>query len=347
MWFPTPDADEIVHFTILLSKRDATRGRRGYPSLLAGRYESLVTARAASGVRRLCPPARGRRTRRRSVRHLFASARPESTLSADSIGLMSRLRTDVAVIPTRLVKGGGDRQPEALSRGQARVIPEDAEPREAGTTASRNGGVAVAARLRRQRRRGGCRIGTRRMHARSTDRLLGEKRRRGAAASSSRAAGARHRCVHPAGGASASIGRRGAYLDEASSPARCSPPTRGEPYVFSHLASRRGGSGRRRRGRPPAAFHAALPDPGRSPTRRRGRPGVLGPKSMSVLQPPPADEAAGEGEEAFVDVVAAVGANEEAVTTRRRRSATKSKIRASGTNQPLLNGVASRLRLRA
>jgi len=39
---------------------------------------------------------------------------------------MSRLRTDVAVIPTRLVKGGGDRQPEALSRGQARVIPEDA-----------------------------------------------------------------------------------------------------------------------------------------------------------------------------------------------------------------------------
>jgi len=68
---------------------------------------------------------------------------------------------------------------------------------------------------------------------------------------------------------------------------------------------------------------------------------------MSVLQPPPADEAAGEGEKAFVDVVAAVGANEEAVTTRRRRSATKSKIRASGTNQPLLNGVASRLRLRA
>jgi len=268
VWFPTPDADEIVHFTILLSKRDATRGRRGYPSLLAGRYESLVTARAASGVRRLCPPARGRRTRRRSVRHLFASARPESTLSADSIGL------DVAVAhgcrgnpnPTRQ----GRRRP-AAEGSEPRTgsrHPGRREPREAGTTASRNGRVPVAARLRRRRRRVGCRIGTRRMHARSTDRLLGEKRRRGAAASSSRAAGARHRCVHPDGGASASIGRRGAYLDETSSPARCSPPTRGEPYVFSHLAFRRGGSGRRRRGRPPAGFHAALPDPGRSPTRR-------------------------------------------------------------------------------
>ena len=31
-----------------------------------------------------------------------------------------------------------------------------------------------------------------------------------------------------------------------------------------------------------------------------------------MLQPPPTDEAAGEGEEAFVDVVAAVGADEEA-----------------------------------
>jgi hypothetical protein len=33
-----------------------------------------------------------------------------------------------------------------------------------------------------------------------------------------------------------------------------------------------------------------------------------------VLQPPPADEAAGEGEEALVDVVAAVGKDEEAAS---------------------------------
>ena len=132
MWFPTPDADEIVHFTILLSKRDATRGRRGYPSLLAGRYESLVTARAASGVRRLCPPARGRRTRRRSVRHLFASARPESTLSADSIGL------DVAVAH------GCRGNPNPTRQGRRRPAARGSEPR----TGSRHPGRRRTARSR-------------------------------------------------------------------------------------------------------------------------------------------------------------------------------------------------------
>jgi len=32
VWLPTPPAGEAVHFTILLSKPDASRGRRGYPS---------------------------------------------------------------------------------------------------------------------------------------------------------------------------------------------------------------------------------------------------------------------------------------------------------------------------
>jgi hypothetical protein len=32
VWLPIPSADEAVHFTILLSKPDALRGRRGYPS---------------------------------------------------------------------------------------------------------------------------------------------------------------------------------------------------------------------------------------------------------------------------------------------------------------------------
>jgi hypothetical protein len=32
VWLPTPSANEAVHFTILLSKQDAVRGRRGYPA---------------------------------------------------------------------------------------------------------------------------------------------------------------------------------------------------------------------------------------------------------------------------------------------------------------------------
>jgi hypothetical protein len=32
VWFPTPDTNESMHFTVLLSKPDAARGRRGFPT---------------------------------------------------------------------------------------------------------------------------------------------------------------------------------------------------------------------------------------------------------------------------------------------------------------------------